>query len=103
MTISLYAHGPAKIEVGQYNMKTLQDAQNAFLETCRTCDCKPEGIKSTENKVIVNFADLDENLWKLLNQVAKVNDCHGDPPSLYTLVVQEVKEGEYVKTGSYND
>ena len=102
MTISLYAIGRAEIEVGKYGM-TLEEAKAAFLKTCEDLNIKPQKIKKGGNKIVIYLPFADKN-HDLLNQVADVEDLHGDPPNRYVLESEaDVPQGGYVKTGTYND
>ena len=102
MSVSLYAHGTATIEVGKYGM-TLQEAKEAFLATATKHGLDPKKVKESPTEIMVEFGWNDDGIQDLLHDVADVDDLHGDPPAVYTLKAEDVPEGEYVRTGSYND
>ena len=110
MTVSLYAHGAErlKIEVGRYGM-SIEEAKAAFLKTCADAKVPPEKVAEKKGVVIIQLPFVTSNeegkgVHGILNAVAQVADLHGDPPMTYTLVPHvEVPDGEYVKTGWYND
>jgi len=105
---SLYAVGPARIEVGKYGMP-LQEALDAFSLTCESHNLKPK-ITRKENKIFVAFdrtkdwSEFHQDLANLLDEVANVVDLHGDAPDAYILASdRDIPENQYVKTGCYND
>jgi hypothetical protein len=101
MGVSLYAVGPAKIEVGRFGME-MNEAKEAFLAKCAECGVKPDSVKEQKGKVIVDLPFKREN-HALLKAVANVEDLHGDLPDRYILEDHYAPPGEYVRTGSYND
>ena len=105
MSVSLYAIGPAKIEIGQYGY-SLTRAKEIFLQICENfgIDVDEEiedlsGVKFT----LSNDIKLHNNLGRLLCSLANVEDLHGDPPDTYILCENGVPDGVYRKTGTYND
>lgn len=101
MSVSLYAHGPAVIEIGKYGM-SLEDAKLSFEKTCEKHGVEIGSRKINPKKIRFSLSNGD--LYALINELAKVADIHGDPPDQYTLdVFVDIPEGTYVKTGVYND
>lgn len=101
MSVSLYALGSAKIEIGRYGM-SLNDAYDNFLKTAEECGAIIEKV-SIDTKTIKIKLDWDGDNNKLLHKLAFVQDLHGDPPYRYTLEEETVHIGQYVQTGCYND
>lgn len=103
MTVSLYAHGPAKIEVGKFGM-SLEEAKNTFLAMCEKFNLTPTKIIQKNHTITIRLpTTLGDDKDGLLSEVANIEDLHGDPPFVYSLVEEKIPEGEYVKTGWYND
>lgn len=102
MSISLYAHGPAKIEVGRYNL-SLEEACEDFLQLCKKHNIKVEKKLIDNGVKFIAKNDLDKGLYKLLSEVADVMDLHGDPPNVYSLIEEKTLKERYYTTGSYND
>ena len=107
MITSLYAHGAAIIEIGQYGMG-LVNALATFVATCNDIGITAYKVqKPNDDQVRVVFScDTIKNrelLIKLIYKVAEVIDMHGDPPDTYTLKAMCEAPGQYTKTGTYND
>ncbi len=100
-TTSLYAVGPATIEIGKFGAD-LKKAKELFLAMCTKHKLEPEKITEREGQITIDFPFVQE-CADLLHAVARVIDQHGDAPDRYILVEKTVPEGEYVKTGAYND
>lgn len=110
MNTSLYAHGPASIEVGKYGLP-LDKAKEAFLKTVEEVGL-PYEVSEKKGKIHVSLYKPKSDKLKfnprkfadLLFKVARVADLHGDAPDSYTLAQDEqIPEGQYVTTGVYND
>lgn len=101
MSISLYAHGTAQIEIGKYG-GTLEQAKEKFIESCEKLNLIPT-ISEAINRITFDFKFGSKNLHKFLSEMAIVEDLHGDPPDRYSLVQNYLDPGVYIKTGSYND
>lgn len=102
MITSLYAVGPATIEIGKYGLP-LADARARFVDTCEHHGAKIRKINETPNRVEVHLEWASSALCDLLCDIAIVEDLNGDPPTTYILRTDGVAVGEYVKTGTYND
>ena len=103
MSVSLYAIGSAKIEVGQFGTDDVNVALSLFIEICKKVGIEPIAVHTVSFgrlSVIFNFKD---DLDRVLGAVAEVVDLHGDPPDEYILEHLAIPENEYVMTGEYND
>lgn len=82
---------------------TLEDAKKKFLAICKKAKVEPIEVHEEEDKIVISFAELDEDNWNILQAVTNETECGGDPPNQYVLEEFAVNEGDYCKTGAFND
>ena len=100
MVTSVYAHGSASIEVGKFGGSP--EAARAWF--AGVCEANGATATSRTQRDGVLVADVDDDTMNVLVAVARIADLHGDPPDIYTFESDaDVADGEYIKTGSYND
>ncbi len=107
MSVSLYTQGSALIELGKYGM-TLEEAKKQFLETaekhgCKNFIMKEEKVGNLGNCVTFRFeritADANDPLWNLLHELGHSSGWCEYPPVIYILKLNEVPQGQYVRSG----
>ena len=107
MTTSVYAHGPAKIEIGKFGGPP-DKAQAYVLEKAKSLNLT---WKIKGNTIVFDYVhdgmdsmySFHSKTQQLLGQLANIEDLHGDAPCEYSFKENSVPEGTYVKTGVYND
>lgn len=101
--ISVYAHGPAQIEVGKFN-GSLPQAIAWFHTQVEKFDLKVD-VTTDGTTARFSIKGHDFGAWaKLLHEVANVSDLRGDAPDVYYLYDDCVLVYEgYTKTGVYSD
>lgn len=107
MVSKIYAIGTAKIEVGVYGGSP-DETKGFIMSILNKNGLIGESSIKEDGSIRITIPGLErvnrEALVDVLYILANVEDLHGDAPDTYIITPScDIPEGEYVKTGSYND
>lgn len=100
--VSLIAQGSHFVEIGKFGT-TLNEAKEIFLEKLKAHDINPIKITHRGKGILFTLPKDTAKNTKLLKEVANVAQLSNDPPAVYELVEEKVKDGQYEKTKFYHD
>lgn len=103
MCVSLYAHGPTRLEIGKYG-KDLYNAKRDFYDKCVRLGLEVEekpAYRGYELRIVKGVNEektYDDKLQSLLYELAYVDDWKTSPPTIYMMHEEHVPEDGYIKT-----
>lgn len=108
MCVTLYAHGPVKLQVGKYGM-LLNEARESFVNECNKLDLEFD-CEHLYLGYLFKIRKSEQHSWKeyttrlesLIHALSYVDDHRAKPPSVYEMNQEIVPDNDYIKVGVYD-